>query len=454
MADPERRSGRLADSGTDSPRAGSPWSAQHEVELRRDVERKYSFEKARAEKAEKELTKLRAAHTTNDAQLAFMPAGQSNYYREVAVLQVRLGRWHPDNLADLMGNALATLVPGTDLRPGIAHAGSWHKTLDEIREDTLRESRKWLMEHAFRPAKFVLSKYALKMSGRAFSWMHGLFKYDYSARDAEGNRKPAREMMAEGSKVPAPTIFPVKEVATIVASELVDPDTHRVDAINVQHPDHKGAERRDVRNAVLEAIGRAAVSGCGGWATLGTVASPHLMLLSMDGAGLTSGTGESGVRVTLQPCSVQHMNQSVNAVINLAFFKESSHAESYDTLYARTEHVRPQLTRIYDDGFVVDDTGKNIYVRFVLAADKVGMCHVLGRMNQNYDIFGIYCDCANKDLYKLNYNYLTHYGDISYEKRCGRAHVPMWEALGRPEPKDRHGGSVSAKQLSSVRVWL
>lgn len=35
------------------------------------------------------------------------------------------------------------------------------------------------MEHAFRPAKFVLSKYALKMSGRAFSWMHGLFKYDY-----------------------------------------------------------------------------------------------------------------------------------------------------------------------------------------------------------------------------------------------------------------------------------
>lgn len=107
MADRERRSGRLADLGTDSPRAGSPWSAQHEVELRRIADQHYSVQKARAEKAEKELMQLRAAHTTDDAQLAFIPTGQSNYYKEVAVLQVRLGRWHPDNLADLIGNALA-----------------------------------------------------------------------------------------------------------------------------------------------------------------------------------------------------------------------------------------------------------------------------------------------------------------------------------------------------------
>eukprot|EP00966_Prymnesium_polylepis_P095493 2211973-Prymnesium_polylepis.1 len=59
----------------------------------------------------------------------------------------------------------------------------------------------------------------------------------------------------------------------------------------------------------------------------GTAEQPHVWVLTMDGAGLTS--AESGVRLAMYPGSVQKMNQSVQIMNNLVSFRESHAAEAY-----------------------------------------------------------------------------------------------------------------------------
>ena len=54
-------------------------------------------------------------------------------------------------------------------------------------------------------------------------------------------------------------------------------------------------EVRDVEATIVKIIDSAEVSACGGWASKGTVDSPHWLIESMDGAGLTHTA--SGVRV-------------------------------------------------------------------------------------------------------------------------------------------------------------
>ena len=54
----------------------------------------------------------------------------------------------------------------------------------------------------------------------------------------------------------------------------------------------------------------------------------------------------------------------------------------------------------------------------------------------NYDFFGVFCDCPGSEIYKLDYNPMTHYRGITFETRTSRAHAPDWEACGLCEPDD------------------
>ena len=132
------------------------------------------------------------------------------------------------------------------------------------------------------------------------------------------------------------------------------------------------------------------------------------------------------------------MNQSRHGIQNLVFYKESNDAEGYNTLMARCDHVRKQLNQIYSDGYVTRPSGTRVYIKFGLTADKSGLCHLLGRRNMNYDEFGTCCDCADSrdELYDLTKPWLTHYDALTYEIRCGRAHIARHEALDLPEPPD------------------
>ena len=51
-------------------------------------------------------------------------------------------------------------------------------------------------------------------------WMASLFKFDHSAVDADGERLRVRETMHADSKVPAPGIWPTKEINKLIDAEI------------------------------------------------------------------------------------------------------------------------------------------------------------------------------------------------------------------------------------------
>ena len=128
---------------------------------------------------------------------------------------------------------------------------SLHGKLEEDRA----ECAEHLATHALRPEKFLLAKMLLHVSGRAMGWMASLFKFDHSAVDADGERLRVRETMHADSKVPAPGIWPTKEINKLIDAEIhdvsapppADGGTRVPDRVNIQSDDRKAAVVRDVR---------------------------------------------------------------------------------------------------------------------------------------------------------------------------------------------------------------
>ena len=63
------------------------------------------------------------------------------------------------------------------------------------------------------------------------------------------------------------------------------------------------------------------------------------------------------------------------------------------------------------------------HFRFMLVADKSGMAHLLGRRNQNYEFFSMFCDCDGHKLYDLSMDAMLHYDRLTYAVR-------LWRGLG------------------------
>ena len=90
----------------------------------------------------------------------------------------------------------------------VAFKGALRHILEADRE----ECRVYLETHAFRVEKQLLHKMNHRVSGRKMGWANSLYKYDHSLRDKDGNRVRTREVMNEGSKIPAPQLFPVSKL--------------------------------------------------------------------------------------------------------------------------------------------------------------------------------------------------------------------------------------------------
>lgn len=134
------------------------------------------------------------------------------------------------------------------------------------------------------------------------------------------------------------------------------------------------------------------------------------------------------------------MNQSSLDIVNLLFYREQLKAEDYLNWKARLASILPQLARIYREGELKPAGFRcqpPCHVRFVLTGDKPFIRHVLGLQSHNANNFGSpYCNCCDSSLYNFSFNEREHYGAISFETLCNRAHVPVWQALGLPEPSD------------------
>lgn len=121
--------------------------------------------------------------------------------------------------------------------------------------------------------------------------------------------------------------------------------------------------------------------------------------------------------------------------------KEGKSSEGWHTVRARTTQIWPQMCQIYaEDGQLRGDDGKpsGTYIQFVLTADKPALCKILGRRTFSHDCFSPCCACSESagNFYDMSHDPLTHYGTMTFEKRCSLALVPLHEALGQPEPED------------------
>ena len=108
-------------------------------------------------------------------------------------------------------------------------------------------------------------------------------------------------------------------------------------------------------------------------------------------------------------------------------------------LKARLENILPDLRRLYNAGeageLSPNGDPSGIFIKIVLSADKPFMRKLNGLLSHNANCFGPpSCSCCDKDLYNFTFNKKTHYGQVTFATLCHRAHVPVWQALGQPEP--------------------
>ena len=432
---------RSALSGGGEPRGGSPWSDGHAAERQRIAERDLAYWRSHARGLESEVIQLRAALDESSNVRAKMAPQSSHLYEEAKVMRLKARRWHPDNLAELavlMLRADGSVDGDVDRRQQLFETPWVKAELHRRLEDDRQRCADHLATHAYRPEKFVLAKMALRTSGRELAWQHGMFKHDYSKLRADGKRG-VREVMSEGSKVGAPEIFPIREMRALMDEQVRAPDAVAPDRVNVQLS-RSAATVRDVKAALWAVIVRVDKGACGGWASDGSEENPHWIVLTMDGGSLM--VNESGVRVVMFAGSVEGMNQSTSDIKNLTFWHAPGAAESYETLWANCANARQQLCQIWlDRGLWTwhpdgDVRWKLTHVRFMLTADKSGMAHLFGRRNQNYENFGMLCDCDGHKLYDLSMDVFTHYDHLTYHVRVGRSHCALWDACGQCEEDD------------------
>ena len=238
-----------------------------------------------------------------------------------------MGRWDQQNWADICASGLkaraARRLDGAaqNLLPGLRTATAFKGQLASIHAARDECCRDHLQAHAFRLEKVMLVKMKDRLSNRRCFWQNNFFKWDYSKRDADGNRLPKEreKMMSDCSKVDAPELFAKKAMLEMIKEETED--------VHEESDDRKAAAVRDVAAAMLHKIDTAEGRGCGGLSKVNY--KPVWIMLSMDGAGITNGPGESGVRLVFYLGPVEKMNQSRYGITNLVTYKAAQHAESY-----------------------------------------------------------------------------------------------------------------------------
>ena len=126
------------------------------------------------------------------------------------------------------------------------------------------------------------------------------------------------------------------------------------------------------------------------------------------------------------------------------FYRASCKAEDYTVLAGRLTGVLPDLRRIYNNGeageLLLNGEKTDVFVKFVLVADKPFIRHVCGLLSHNADSFDApFCVCCDETerpaLYDFTQDKHTHYGQYTFEDLCHRAHVAPFEALGQKEPE-------------------
>lgn len=189
------RQAREATRGGEPPPTVAPWSAEAEVELRRKAESDRDHWKREVGRLREELRTVGATISTSSGTIKFMERQSPQFYKEVKVLRGKLARWDERNWVELCVSALAGRNGEADIdyTHDITDCIGFRAELKRIHARRDESCREWLQANAFRLEKQMLAKMAHRISGRRCGWQNSMFKFDHSARDADGARVRRRE---------------------------------------------------------------------------------------------------------------------------------------------------------------------------------------------------------------------------------------------------------------------
>lgn len=324
---------------------------------------------------------------------------------------------------------------GEDLRAQLARCKNFGPALSLIHLQRDRSNAEYLKKNVFNREAFALLRLIVNLSKRECALICAAFKY---RRDKQGKR--VRTKMNSDSCIGAPTLFDLLE---IVAEEKAALERSK---LKLEEQADRGcayvAGEFGIDDAIFSAIEASKTERTGGMSILPGVTdgeskeTGHVVCMTGDGAGLT--LGKSGVAIRLFLGSTEFLNQSSNDCIDIVQYEERHNAEHYTVLRARTKEIRPVLARLHADGELrPGGVRSGVFVRICLVADKPFIRHVCGLTSHNADAFGApFCKCCDRDIYKFSFDKKSHYGNVTFEQLCSRAHIPTWQALGQSEPAE------------------
>ncbi|KAL1510664.1 hypothetical protein AB1Y20_006961 [Prymnesium parvum] len=319
-----------------------------------------------------------------------------------------------------------------DLVEAIRGVKGFKRCLKLIHKERDASCAKHLKENVFCAEPFSMLRLCINMSKREAGLIQQTFKY----RRVVSTGKKFRTKMNKDSMVPAPEIFSLPDIIMCEKAAMARTKL----SLNSSGEDRRSCAHIDGPYALDQAIWNAVEANKkdqrnGGMASSGdTLGEAWIINIMGDGAQLTIST--SGVRIGISPGNTEMLNQSSNDVTDIVLYQASSKAEHYLTLKANLSALRPALSRLHRTHELRPGgwhSGK--FVKLCLVSDKPFLRHVCGLKSHNSNEFGAPgCNCGDKDLYNFNMCKESHYGQLTYATLCHRAHVPLWMALGEPEP--------------------
>ena len=356
---------------------------------------------------------------------------QSTLERRTIDVQLELARHHLDDVPKLVMRAIKAVakereVPLLAVLETLIKQKEWKLIRAAIHIARDKEIFEHLREHVYTKEHFALLRLVVGLSKRSCALMHQSFKH---RRLADGSK--TRQRLAPDSKQWAPALFSIEDIAAVE-----DAAEKRTGVTLREHADHRGADvsgaRYSLDRHIQSQLDAQAGSRTGGIATAGTESEPDLLCMTGDGAAVSGRF--SGVSFGSFVGSTEFLNQSSSNFSNWLFYLETTKAEDYLTLKARLAWILPDLRRIYRTRHLSPGGVRGTrFVELCLTADKPFMRHICGLLSHNADAFGPpSCNCSGDDLYNFTFNKRTHYdrNQMSFERMCAHAHVPVWEALG------------------------
>ena len=411
-------------------------------------------------------TQLRAAKERNSVLAAALEqkAGtavesldgrSSKRTREADIVRALMqSRLLTEDIADVCALVLRFAGPDrTSILEDLEDSPSFQPYLKKLRYMRDLEVAEHLTTKVFTEKKWELLRLACTWSWRDCNIGRITFRNNHDQRNKKtGNRVKgrARQMLMDDSDVPVPDLFPTELMRGLEQRVLAGAP------VNEQHEDHRGAEVSDVSWWIEHAIVAAKTSKQGGLTTEGRSPADRIwVIVTFDGAGLTD--DDSCVRLAFSIASVRRLNQSPNCVYNLVAFRAKEHGEHILSIKVRFGRVRLQLAQIYANQGQLspggEPNGRYIWIGFT--GDKPALCHGLARAGFQSDAALPHCMCPGADIFKLNHDHLSHYGNITMEQRAAWSHTPMHEVLGQPEPAGEWFIDCSCcKRVSCSVLWL